>query len=67
MLVQDWRHQVIEWEFLELEVEEQEHSFDEYSSVIEAAGGNGGSGVVVVRYQLAQKRSQSNWWSNLTP
>ena len=31
---------------------------DEYSSVIEASGGNGGSGVVVVRYQLAQKRSQ---------
>jgi|TARA_Y100000356_G_scaffold28834_1_gene20844 membrane protein YdbS with pleckstrin-like domain len=25
MLVQDWRHQVIEWEFLELEVEVQEH------------------------------------------
>ena len=31
---------------------------DEYSGVVEASGGNGGSGVVVVRYQLAQKRSQ---------
>jgi hypothetical protein len=25
MQVQDWQHQPIEWELLELEVEEQEH------------------------------------------